>query len=265
MARPTLVTTFGAATQRSAWLLDVPVTPRSGPATLSDLGVQLLVLPFESYRRLDGSLGEFDRRHAPAQHDAPRPDSDGGRRRRSGDADPRPATTTATRHRSTKAIHLMAEIATVQSQLEPDRRSLVVTTPDLGVPDPEVMRSSSSSPLSIPTCSSSRSQRSPDSPTRLFVDGQAVTVDLDDEPPVDLSARARAVDAPASASPTSPTMLPVRRPAPSRWDDGPANGAHDRHGDPAADRLDRRCRARHRPFARFGRAARAVLVHGRRA
>ena len=35
----------GAATQRAAWLYDVAVTP-DGAATLSDLGVQMLVMPF---------------------------------------------------------------------------------------------------------------------------------------------------------------------------------------------------------------------------
>ena len=48
----------GAATQRAAWLYDVAVTP-DGASTLSDLGVQLLVMPFRSYNQLDGSLRGF--------------------------------------------------------------------------------------------------------------------------------------------------------------------------------------------------------------
>ena len=48
----------GAATQRSTWLYDVAVTP-AGAATLSDLGVQLLVMSFRSYSSLDGSLRDF--------------------------------------------------------------------------------------------------------------------------------------------------------------------------------------------------------------
>ena len=210
------VTTFGASTQRSAWLLDVPATA-DGAGTLGDLGVQLLVLPFESYRRLEGSLGESadttlllstmlpdQTPMAVAVVDPAMrildPDYDG---------DPTPVT---------KAIHLMAEIATVQSQLEPDRRSLVLTTPDLGVPDAEVMRYLEQFAGAHPDMHFEPLAALPGITNRLFVDGEEVTVDLDDEPPVDLSERARAVNAQRFRIADVTTMLPPGDPMPSRWD-----------------------------------------------
>jgi hypothetical protein len=52
----------------------------------------------------------------------------------------------------------------------------------------------------------------------LFLDGQTVTVELDDEPPVDLTQRARAVDAQQFRIADVTTMLPPDDPMPERWD-----------------------------------------------
>ena len=116
-------------------------------------------------------------------------------------------------------------------------------------PDPDVMRVPRAVRRRAPRHAvRAAAPRSPALTNSLFVDGEAVTVELDDEPPVDLS-RARRV----RSTPTRfriadvTTMLPAGRLHAQQWDDGPANRAHHRHrSDPARQRVDRRCRARHR-------------------
>ena len=121
----------GAATQRSTWLYDVPVTP-DGASTLSDLGAQLLVMPFGDYTRLGGSLRDFNDATLLQTTVLPNGSSmavavvDPMMALLEPDAEP--DTTPAA-----KAVQLMAEISTMRLGLEPDRRSLIVATPDLDV------------------------------------------------------------------------------------------------------------------------------------
>jgi hypothetical protein len=131
----------------------------------------------------------------------------------------------------------MAEIATVQSQLEPDLRSLILTTPDLGVPDAEVMRFVEQFATDHPAMHFEPVAALPGLTNSLFLDGEAVTVELDDQPPVDLAERARAVDAQQFRIADVTTMLPTGDPMPAEWDSTLRTALTTGMSDPAADVL----------------------------
>jgi hypothetical protein len=225
----------GAATQRAAWLYDMAVTP-DGAATLSDLGVQLLVMPFRSYDTLDGSLRGFTDSMLLQSTVLPN-----GSSVAVAVIDPvmslldpsvEPDVTPAA-----KAVHVMAEISTARLDLDPDRRSLIVATPELGIPDPDVLAFLAQFAGEHPDMRFEPLAAIPGLTNSLFLDGQAVTVELPDEPPVDLSQRATAVDATRFRMADVTTMLPADDTRPQQWDDSLRTSLTTGIGDPGANVL----------------------------
>ena len=225
----------GAATQRAAWLYDVAVTP-DGAATLSDLGVQMLVMPFRSYDALDGSLRGFTDSMLLQSTVLPN-----GSSVAIAVIDPvmslldpsvEPDVTPAA-----KAVHMMAEISTARVDLQPDRRSLIVATPDLGIPDPDVLAFLAQFASENPDMQFAPLAAIPGLTNSLFLDGKAVTVELADEPPVDLSQRARAVDAANFRIADVSTMLPAADSRPQQWDEALRTSLTTGIGDPGANAL----------------------------
>jgi hypothetical protein len=225
----------GAATQRSTWLYDVAVTP-AGAATLSDLGVQMLVMPFRSYAALDGSLRDFT--DAMLMQSTVLPN---GSSVAVAVVDPvmsqldpsvEPDVTPAA-----KAVHVMAEISTMRLQLEPDRRSLIVATPDLGIPDPDVLAFLAQFAGEHPDMRFEPLAAIPSLTNSLFLDGQAVTVELDDVPPVDLSRRVADVDAARFRIADVSSMLPADDARPQQWDESLRTALTTGIGDPGASAL----------------------------
>jgi hypothetical protein len=225
----------GAATQRAAWLYDVAVTP-AGAATLSDLGVQLLVMPFRSYSSLDGSLRGFD--DATLLQSSVLPN---GSSVAIAVIDPvmslldpsvEPDVTPAA-----KAVHMMAEISTMRLGLDPDRRSLIVATPDLGIPDPAVLDFLAQFTGEHPDMQFEPLAAIPGLTNSMFLDGQPVTVQLADTPPVDLSQRATAVDASRFRIADVSSMLPADDGRPQEWDGILRTALTTGIGDPGANAL----------------------------
>jgi hypothetical protein len=137
----------------------------------------------------------------------------------------------------TKAVRMMAEISTMRLELEPDRRSLIVATPGLGVPDPDVLASLAQLAGEHPDMRFEPLAAVPGLTNSLFEDGELVTVELDDEPPVDLAQRARAVDAARFRMADVSTMLPPDDNRPQQWDDSLRTALTTGIGDPGADAL----------------------------
>jgi hypothetical protein len=136
-----------------------------------------------------------------------------------------------------KAVHMMAEISTMRLGLEPDRRSLVVATPDLAIPDPDVLGFLAQFAAEHPDMRFEPLAAIPGLTNSLFVDGQAVTVELDDAPPVDLSQRASAVDSSRFRIADVSTMLPDDDSRPIQWDETLRTALTTGIGDPGANAL----------------------------
>jgi hypothetical protein len=136
-----------------------------------------------------------------------------------------------------KAVHVMAEISTARLDLDPDRRSLIVATPELGIPDPDVLAFLAQFAGEHPDMRFEPLAAIPGLTNSLFLDGQAVTVELPDEPPVDLSQRATAVDATRFRMADVTTMLPADDPRPQQWDDSLRTSLTTGIGDPGANAL----------------------------
>ena len=194
----------------------MPVTP-DGASTLSDLGAQLLVMPFRDYTGLAGSLRDFNDATLLQSTVLPNGSSiavavvDPMMTLLAPGAEP-DATPAA------KAVQLMAEISTMRLGLEPDRRSLIVATPELSIPDPEVLAFLAQFAGEHPDMQFEPLAAIPGLTNSMFVDGEAVTVDLNDTPPVDLSPRVTAVDASRFRIADVETMLPAGDPRPPAWD-----------------------------------------------
>jgi hypothetical protein len=203
---------------------------------LSDLGVQLLVVPFRAYAALEGSLRDFT--DATLLQSTVLPN---GSSVAVAVVDPvmalldpsaAPDVTPAA-----KAVHMMAEISTMRLQLEPQRRSLVVATPDLGVPDPDVFTFLAQFVDEHPDMQFEPLAAIAGLTNSLFLDGQAVTVELDDVPPVDLSRRAADVEAARFRIADVSSMLPADDARPQQWDESLRTALTTGIGDPGASAL----------------------------
>ena len=65
--------------------------------------------------------------------------------------------------------------------LDPDRRSLIVATPDLGIPDPDVLAFLAQFAGEHPDMQFEPLAAIPGLTNSMFLDGEAVTVDLGDD------------------------------------------------------------------------------------
>jgi hypothetical protein len=207
----------GAATQRSAWIVDEPLTA-DGASSLRDLGTQLLVMSFDRYLGLDGHRGELTDTSLLLSTTLPDtfplaialvdemmalldPDVDSGN--------------TPTED----AVRVMAEIAGLRQQLALDRRSFVISTPDLGIPDADVVVQLERLATGHPDFGFQSVAALTGLTNSFFVDGEVVTLELDDQPAVDLSARASAVNASRQQAADVGSMLPAADSRPRMWDE----------------------------------------------
>ena len=83
----------------------------------------------------------------------------------------------------------MAEIGAMRTQLEPQPRSFVVTTPDLGVPDPDVLAYLERFATEHPDVEFQPLAALPGITNPFVIDGEWLTVDLPTSPQIDLKPR----------------------------------------------------------------------------
>jgi hypothetical protein len=111
----------------------------------------------------------------------------------------------------------MAEITTLRQR--PERRGLVISTPELGVPDPAVVAQLERFAVEDPDVTFQPLSAIAGLTNSFFVDGQVVTVALPLQPAVSLGDRARAVDALRLRTADVASMLPAADARPADWED----------------------------------------------
>ncbi len=194
--------------RRSAWLVS---TPLSGPAAaeLRNLGFRLLVLDEEIYAELDGNIGGFQDPSLAVDTDiddsfvlpalvvtpsAPLLDS----------ANLQATGVTA----NDAAVRLLADAVTIRRELGPDgRRSIVLATPDVGVPDGDVVATFSALATELPDVELVPLSALPGATDTMMVDGEPVTVTLPAEAGPDLSERARRIDLTRLSAESAASMM----------------------------------------------------------
>jgi uncharacterized membrane protein len=146
-----LASTLPAApTSRSAWVVTSPISA-AAVAELRNLGFRLLLLDEEMYSSLDGNIGGFQDPTLAAEADV-------------GDGFVMPAVvvspsgrfldseylTSAGLTAEDAAVQLLGELLTTKRELGAGRRGVVLATPDVGVPDADVVAAFTSLAAEVP-------------------------------------------------------------------------------------------------------------------
>ncbi|MDW3215388.1 MAG: DUF6049 family protein [Ilumatobacteraceae bacterium] len=201
-------------TVRGAWIADGPITAE-GATAIRSLGIPLLVVPFDRYLTLGNNLGAFT--DPTLMFDAALTD-DSAMRMMVVDPIVELLDPDAEGSPIERAVHLMADASALRYQLDPDRRSLILTTPDIGIPDPAVLGELSLLAAQHPAITFQTVGQIPDLTNTLFNGGTPVVVDLDPRPGISLGARAQAAQIVRLHAADTASMLPADDPRPGAWD-----------------------------------------------
>jgi hypothetical protein len=208
------------AIRRGGWLAADPLSAAAA-SMLRDLGVQLLVVPFETYLGLDSALSTEARSDLtdptllvaadlPDDGELPvllvDPITELLTTERADDATP-----------AEVAAHLFADLMAMRIQLGPDSRSLVLATPDLGIPDPDVLALVEGFVEAHPDVEFQALSFVPGNTGQFMVNGEWLRVSLPDTAGPDLSARVPAIDLVRLHVEHVATMLPTDDPRPPEW------------------------------------------------
>jgi hypothetical protein len=206
------------AIDRSVALVDDRLS-RDGAELQRTLGTRMLVLPYDFYTELDGSLLEFtdisqlvtvglaDGTEIPAAI----VDDFLGNQMVSGAA--RPLLT---------AVEIAAELVVLARDLDidgavVDRHGVVLALPDMGIPDPTLMGDLARLLLDTPSTRLVEPRELATTTDLLLNDGRPVMVELPDEAGPDLSSRLEALDDVAADVLAYASMLPSDSPDIARW------------------------------------------------
>ena len=198
----------------SAWPTTSPLTA-PGAALLRDAGVPMLVVPFERYSGYQGSLlGLSD---TTLLLNARLPD-DSTLRMLVVDpvTDLLDPDVPSENSPAEDAVFLMATTAAQRYQLSPDLRTMVLTTGDLGAPNPDILGFLEQFVAEHPEYSFQRIDQVVDA-NALFVDGAPLTVSLDEQPAISLTPRVERIAAVRLDADDVASMLPGDDPRPSGW------------------------------------------------
>ncbi|MEY2958808.1 MAG: hypothetical protein RLZZ01_1376, partial [Actinomycetota bacterium] len=213
----------GTPVTRDVWLVDDRMTA-AGASLLRDGGVDLFVTPYDRYaswlsassipmdpRFTDPTLligAEIDRNDDTRTIvdlaivdpilDLVSPDPGG-----------RPALE--------RAVEIMTLTSASRLELGPDLRSMVLATPDLGVPDPAVVEALARLTSSHPEYSWQDAARVDGSTNSFFVGGVEFVVDLDTRPSQSLTERVAVVEGTRFAAADVASMLPSDDARPDAW------------------------------------------------
>lgn len=199
---------------RGAWIVDEPITVE-GATAIRNLGIPLLVVPFDRYRTLGDNLGAFT--DPTLMFDTTLTDESSMRMMV---VDPIGELLEADAAGSPieRAVRLMADASALRYQLDPDRRSLILSTPDIGIPDPEVLAELSRLAAQYADVSFQTVGQIPDVTNSLFDGGTPVVVELNARPGVRLGARVQFAQTVRLAAADTASMLPDEDPRPTAWD-----------------------------------------------
>jgi hypothetical protein len=204
---------------RSAWPTHDLLTSE-GADLLRDVGIPMLVVPYERYLGYAGNVGGFT-------------DTSLLLNGRLGDGstirmlivdeitqllDPDQGDSPGTGSPAERAIRLMASAAAMRYQLDPDLRSMVLTTPDLTAPDTEVLSHIEGFVAEHPDFSFQPLDRIADITNSFFVEDIPVTVDLDARPSMSLVERVEQIDETRAGMADVGSMLPADDARRAAWD-----------------------------------------------
>jgi hypothetical protein len=182
------------ATPRAAWLVTSPISA-AAVAELRNLGFRLLVLDDETYTTLEGNIGGYQDPTLAAEADV-------------GDGFVMPAVVVSPSGRfldseyvrsagltaEDAAVQLLAELLTTKRELGPDaRRSTVLATPDLGVPDRDVVAVFTSLAATVPDLELVPLSSVPGATDTMVANGGPVTLTLPAEAGPELAERAQRI------------------------------------------------------------------------
>ncbi len=204
----------GVTVARAAWPVTGPLTA-GGAALLRDLGIPLLVMPFEGYSELDGNIGGF--LDTTLLSNARLPDDaqiriavvDTLSERFAGDSDELTPIE--------RAVRVMATVGAVRYGLDPDLRSFVVAAPDLAAPDARTVQALELLISEHPDIATDTLARLPQLTNAFFVDREAHLVELSSSVATDLTPRVEARTAAELVVADTASMLPADDPRPSQW------------------------------------------------
>ena len=117
-----------------------------------------------------------------------------------------------------RAVRLMADASALRYQFDPDRRSMILTTPDIGVPDPAVLHELAGLAAQHPDFVFDSIGQVPELTNSLFLDGEALALELDPAPSIDLGQRAQLAQSVRLRAADAGSMLPDSDARPAAWD-----------------------------------------------
>jgi hypothetical protein len=203
-----------APTRRSAWVVTAPISTAAA-AELRNLGFQLLVLDGDTYAALDGNIGGYQDPSLAAEADL-------------GDGFTLPALVVSPAGRlldtdyvrsagltpNDAAVQLLAEVVTMRRELgaEP-RRSVVLATPTIGVPDPDVVAAFTSLAASVPDVELAPLSALPGATDTMVLDGRPVSLTLPSVAGTDLGERLRRITLTRLSADSAGSMMTDDAPA----------------------------------------------------
>jgi hypothetical protein len=196
-------------TPRSAWLVTSPISA-AAVAELRNLGFRLLVLDDETYTSLEGNIGGYQDPTLAAEVDV-------------GDGFVMPAVVVSPSGRfldseyvrsaglttEDAAVQLLAELVTTEGELgSRARRSVVLATPDIGVPDSDVVAAFTSLAATVPDLELVPLSAVPGATDTMIANGGPVTLTLPSEAGPELAERADRINLTRLSAEASASMMP---------------------------------------------------------
>lgn len=201
--------------RRTAWVVDGELS-RAGAALLRNLGARLLVMSSPLYESLPGNIGGFVDTTSMINVDV------GNGRQLDGVVvdgfDELIGREPDIRTPTERAVELVTRLLVERDDVAPDeRRAVVLSTSDLGVPDPAVLAVVDRIADADPDLVLRPLSLLPNSTTVMQVDGASQTVQLPERAGPDLTNRASAINLVRLSTVATASMLDPTDPRPSSW------------------------------------------------
>ncbi|MGH9135069.1 MAG: hypothetical protein ACRDZZ_14115, partial [Ilumatobacteraceae bacterium] len=208
------------ASRRVAWLATEPLSA-GGASMLRDLGVQIVVTPFDVYLGLDSNQSTAVRNDLTDPSLLIAGDLPGGGELALGVVDPIGALLETDRGDAGTpteiAVHLFADLMALRIQLGPAARSVILATPDLGIPDPDVLADVEDFADEHPDVGFQALSFVPGTTGPFMINGEPVHVTFPPAAGPDLAERVHAIDLVRLHMEETATMLPADDQRPARW------------------------------------------------
>jgi hypothetical protein len=204
------------STGRTVWTATEPLST-AGATMLRDLGVRLLVVPYEQYLALEGSLGP-DFTDPSSLYDVA---LDGGATISLAIIDPvagaLDAARAGDRTPAERAVEVVATLAATRIQLQRGDHHTVLSTPELSIPDADVAAIVEALTTSHPAFSVTVTSEAPGRTDTMEVYGEPVRLELPTTAGPDLTERAARITDVRLATVDTGSMLPADDGRPNTW------------------------------------------------